>query len=139
MAVDVGVLHDHVTADSHELRVQLHLAQHVVAPVAREYRPGLIALSAGYDAHRSDPLAECMLDACVDLRARVRQRERIARVAHRATGRGLDMDDYTGLMTGDIRNAIEGQIFASGSARGVRIAKIFCCGTAPGSWSAKWR
>ncbi len=40
----------------------LALVEHVVAPVAREYRPGLIALSAGYDAHRADPLAECMLD-----------------------------------------------------------------------------
>ena len=31
-------------------------------PIAREYRPGLIAFSAGYDAHRADPLAQCMLD-----------------------------------------------------------------------------
>ena len=40
----------------------LALVEHVVAPIAREYRPGLIALSAGYDAHRADPLAQCMLD-----------------------------------------------------------------------------
>jgi acetoin utilization deacetylase AcuC-like enzyme len=40
----------------------LALVEHVVAPLAREYRPGLIALSAGYDAHRADPLAQCMLD-----------------------------------------------------------------------------
>jgi acetoin utilization deacetylase AcuC-like enzyme len=38
------------------------LVQHVVAPLAREFRPGLIALSAGYDAHRADPLAQCSLD-----------------------------------------------------------------------------
>jgi acetoin utilization deacetylase AcuC-like enzyme len=38
------------------------LVEHVVAPIAREYRPGLIALSAGYDAHRADPLAQCRLD-----------------------------------------------------------------------------
>ncbi len=36
--------------------------QHVVAPIARDFRPGLIAISAGYDAHRDDPLAECTLD-----------------------------------------------------------------------------
>jgi acetoin utilization deacetylase AcuC-like enzyme len=30
--------------------------------VAREYRPGLLILSAGYDAHRDDPLAQCELD-----------------------------------------------------------------------------
>ena len=32
-----------------------------VMPRAREYRPGLIAISAGYDAHRDDPLANCTL------------------------------------------------------------------------------
>jgi acetoin utilization deacetylase AcuC-like enzyme len=40
----------------------LALVEHVVAPIARDYRPALIALSAGYDAHRADPLAQCMLD-----------------------------------------------------------------------------
>ncbi len=32
-----------------------------VLPRAREYRPDLIAISAGYDAHRDDPLANCTL------------------------------------------------------------------------------
>ncbi len=40
----------------------LALVQHVVVPVARRFEPGLIALSAGYDAHRDDPLAQCQLD-----------------------------------------------------------------------------
>jgi acetoin utilization deacetylase AcuC-like enzyme len=34
----------------------LSLVEHVVAPVARQYRPDLILISAGYDAHRDDPL-----------------------------------------------------------------------------------
>ena len=38
------------------------LVEHVVAPVARAYRPGLVAVSAGFDAHREDPLAECHVD-----------------------------------------------------------------------------
>jgi acetoin utilization deacetylase AcuC-like enzyme len=38
------------------------LTEHVVAPVARAFRPGLIAISAGYDAHRDDPLASCAVD-----------------------------------------------------------------------------
>jgi acetoin utilization deacetylase AcuC-like enzyme len=38
------------------------LVQHVVAPIAREFRPGLLILSAGYDAHRDDPLAQCQVD-----------------------------------------------------------------------------
>ncbi len=37
----------------------LALVEHVVAPVARQFEPGLIAISAGYDAHRDDPLANC--------------------------------------------------------------------------------
>ena len=40
----------------------LALVQHVVAPVAREWRPGLLCISAGFDAHRDDPLAQCLLD-----------------------------------------------------------------------------
>ena len=40
----------------------LSLVQHVVAPIARDYRPGLVAISAGFDAHRDDPLAECDVD-----------------------------------------------------------------------------
>jgi len=40
----------------------LGLVQHVVEPIARSWRPELICISAGYDAHRDDPLAQCMLD-----------------------------------------------------------------------------
>jgi acetoin utilization deacetylase AcuC-like enzyme len=40
----------------------LSLVQNVVVPVAREFRPQLVAISAGYDAHRSDPLASCEVD-----------------------------------------------------------------------------
>jgi acetoin utilization deacetylase AcuC-like enzyme len=39
----------------------LALVQHVVAPVARAYSPGLLFVSAGFDAHRDDPLATCEL------------------------------------------------------------------------------
>ena len=31
-------------------------------PIARAFEPGLIAISAGYDAHRDDPLAYCLVD-----------------------------------------------------------------------------
>ena len=40
----------------------LGAVEHIVAPIALEYRPQLLLVSAGYDAHRDDPLAECMLD-----------------------------------------------------------------------------
>ena len=39
----------------------LSLVEYVVAPIAREYRPDLLLVSAGFDAHRSDPLANCEL------------------------------------------------------------------------------
>ena len=52
----------------------LSLVQTVVAPIAREWRPGLLCVSAGYDAHRDDPLANCTLDdaAFADLASAMR-------------------------------------------------------------------
>jgi acetoin utilization deacetylase AcuC-like enzyme len=52
----------------------LSLVQTVVVPIAREWGPGLICVSAGYDAHRDDPLANCELDdaAYADLAATMR-------------------------------------------------------------------
>jgi acetoin utilization deacetylase AcuC-like enzyme len=35
------------------------LVEHVVAPLARAYEPGLVLVSAGFDAHADDPLADC--------------------------------------------------------------------------------
>jgi acetoin utilization deacetylase AcuC-like enzyme len=35
------------------------LIGHVVVPLVREFGPQLILVSAGYDAHRDDPLADC--------------------------------------------------------------------------------
>jgi acetoin utilization deacetylase AcuC-like enzyme len=40
----------------------LSLVRGVVAPIAREWRPELLCISAGYDAHRDDPLANCEVD-----------------------------------------------------------------------------
>ncbi len=38
------------------------LLEREIVPAARDYRPALIAISAGYDAHRNDPLANCLLE-----------------------------------------------------------------------------
>jgi acetoin utilization deacetylase AcuC-like enzyme len=35
------------------------LVEHVVVPLARVYAPELVLISAGFDAHADDPLAEC--------------------------------------------------------------------------------
>ena len=37
------------------------LVDHVVVPLARSFEPQLILVSAGYDAHREDPLANCLV------------------------------------------------------------------------------
>jgi acetoin utilization deacetylase AcuC-like enzyme len=37
------------------------LVEHVVVPLARAYEPGLILVSAGFDAHADDPLADGMV------------------------------------------------------------------------------
>jgi len=39
----------------------LSLFEHVVVPIARAYEPDLLLVSAGFDAHRDDPLANCSL------------------------------------------------------------------------------
>jgi len=38
------------------------LVEHVVLPVARSYAPQLVLISAGFDGHRDDPLADCLLE-----------------------------------------------------------------------------
>jgi acetoin utilization deacetylase AcuC-like enzyme len=35
------------------------LVDHVVVPLGREFEPQLVLISAGFDAHRDDPLADC--------------------------------------------------------------------------------
>jgi acetoin utilization deacetylase AcuC-like enzyme len=37
------------------------LIDHVVVPLARTYRPQLLLISAGFDAHAEDPLADCVV------------------------------------------------------------------------------
>jgi acetoin utilization deacetylase AcuC-like enzyme len=42
--------------------VWLSVLEHVIVPVGVEFRPALILVSAGFDAHREDPLGDCTLD-----------------------------------------------------------------------------
>jgi acetoin utilization deacetylase AcuC-like enzyme len=41
----------------------LSLLEHIVLPAGRSFEPDLVLVSAGFDAHRADPLAGCMLEA----------------------------------------------------------------------------
>jgi acetoin utilization deacetylase AcuC-like enzyme len=40
----------------------LSLVEHLVLPAARAFGPDLVLVSAGFDAHRDDPIADCRLD-----------------------------------------------------------------------------
>jgi acetoin utilization deacetylase AcuC-like enzyme len=40
----------------------LSLLEHIVLPAARAFEPDLVLVSAGFDAHREDPLAGCRLE-----------------------------------------------------------------------------
>jgi acetoin utilization deacetylase AcuC-like enzyme len=42
--------------------VWLSLLEHIVLPIATSFQPDLILVSAGFDAHRDDPLAGCVLE-----------------------------------------------------------------------------
>jgi acetoin utilization deacetylase AcuC-like enzyme len=39
------------------------LLEHIVLPAGRSFEPDLVLVSAGFDAHRADPLAGCVLEA----------------------------------------------------------------------------
>ncbi len=44
-------------------RVFASLVEHVAVPLLQSFEPQLVLISAGYDAHRDDPLANCLLTA----------------------------------------------------------------------------
>jgi acetoin utilization deacetylase AcuC-like enzyme len=41
----------------------LSLLEHIVIPAGEEFEPDLLLISAGFDAHREDPLAGCLLES----------------------------------------------------------------------------
>ena len=43
--------------------IWLSLVEHVLVPAALSFRPELVLVSAGFDAHRDDPLGMCALEA----------------------------------------------------------------------------
>jgi acetoin utilization deacetylase AcuC-like enzyme len=51
-----------VPRDSDE-EVWVSLLEHLIIPIGLEYRPELVLISAGFDAHQADPLGGCRLQA----------------------------------------------------------------------------
>jgi acetoin utilization deacetylase AcuC-like enzyme len=70
-----GALTDAGSGDGHGYTVNLpvppgsgeevwvSLIEHLLVPIGLEYRPDLVLVSAGFDGHVDDPLAQCTLDA----------------------------------------------------------------------------
>jgi acetoin utilization deacetylase AcuC-like enzyme len=58
----------------------LSLLEHIVEPIANSFAPDLILVSAGFDAHRSDPLADCNLEAASFAQMACQVRELAARL-----------------------------------------------------------
>jgi acetoin utilization deacetylase AcuC-like enzyme len=54
--------------------VFLSLVEHIAVPAARQFRPDLILISGGFDAHRNDPVGGCTLETSsyAELSRRVR-------------------------------------------------------------------
>lgn len=64
-----------------EEEVWLSVLEHVIVPVGLEFQPELVLISAGFDAHRADPLGGCSLDAASFARMACHVREMAADVA----------------------------------------------------------
>ena len=43
--------------------VWISVLEYIILPAALEFAPQLVLISAGFDAHRDDPLGDCLLDA----------------------------------------------------------------------------
>jgi acetoin utilization deacetylase AcuC-like enzyme len=65
----------------------LSLVEHIVMPAARRFEPDLVLVSAGFDAHRADPLGSCRLET-----------ESFARMARHVRTLGEDLAAPVGVM-----------------------------------------
>ncbi|GIK77020.1 MAG: histone deacetylase [Acidobacteria bacterium] len=90
------------------------LVAHLVVPLAHAFRPDLLVVSAGYDAHAADPLAGCLLDDA----------DYAAMAAHvRELGRGLAAPILVCLEGGYERGALARSVLATlGALNGDRPA-----------------
>ena len=67
----------------------LSLLEHVILPVATAFSPQLILISAGFDAHLDDPLADCRLETATFARLACHVRE-LGRTAGAPVGAVLE-------------------------------------------------
>jgi acetoin utilization deacetylase AcuC-like enzyme len=71
------------------------LVEHIVLPAAREFDPGLVLVSAGFDAHRDDPLGGCALETA-DYAELARQALTLGKPVGYLLEGGYDLDALAG-------------------------------------------
>jgi acetoin utilization deacetylase AcuC-like enzyme len=71
------------------------LVEHVVLPAAREFDPRLVLVSAGFDAHRDDPLGGCALETA-DYAELARQALTLGKPVGYVLEGGYDLDALAG-------------------------------------------
>ena len=101
------------------------LVDHVVVPLAQAYEPQLVLISAGFDAHREDPLATCALteDGFAEM---ARSLQRCCAELEVPLGRGA---------RGRLRARRVGAV-GGGDARGARAAGVRC-GRLARTWASR--
>ena len=91
----------------------LALVEHVVAPAARVFDPDLVLVSAGFDAHRADPLASCRLETS-SFRELARHARAIADAAGAPVGAvlegGYDLDALAASVAATLEGLAEGGV-----------------------------
>ena len=65
------------------------LLEHVVLPAATAFRPELVLISAGFDAHRADPLGGCLLESS-DFARMARHVRDLSQLTHAPIGAVLE-------------------------------------------------
>ena len=104
-----------------EEELWLSLIEHVIVPAAASFDPDLVLVSAGFDAHREDPLASVRLETeslCRDGPPRARP-GRAGRLADRSRARGrLRAEGAGGLGDGRAGGVCRRAAAALGRARG---------------------
>ncbi len=86
--------------------VYLSLVEHVVAPLVRAFEPQLALISAGYDAHRDDPLAECHVTEA-GFAAMTRSMQRACRVLDAPVGCVLEGGYALGALARSVAATLE--------------------------------
>ena len=85
----------------------LALVEHVVAPAARAFDPDLVLVSAGFDAHRADPLASCRLETA-SFRELARHARAVADAAGAPVGAVLEGGYDVDALAASVATTLEG-------------------------------